>query len=67
MATAIRKLTELERVADGLPGKDCAVCGAPTCAAFAEDVITGRAARDLCPYAAQASQSGARPDEERVR
>jgi len=67
MATAIRKLTELERVADGLPGKDCTVCGAPTCAAFAEDVITGRAARDLCPYAAQASQSGARPDEERVR
>ena len=52
MATAIRMLAELERVTASLPGKDCAACGAPTCAAFAEDIVTGRATRDLCPYAA---------------
>jgi Na+-translocating ferredoxin:NAD+ oxidoreductase RNF subunit RnfB len=26
------------------------VCGAPTCAALAEDVVLKRAAVDLCPY-----------------
>jgi hypothetical protein len=26
------------------------VCGAPTCAALAEDIVMERAARALCPY-----------------
>jgi Putative Fe-S cluster len=64
MATAIRKLAELERTTASLPGKDCAVCGAPTCAAFAEDIVTGRAARDLCPYAGPCQGAGQDPNEE---
>jgi Na+-translocating ferredoxin:NAD+ oxidoreductase RNF subunit RnfB len=63
MATAIRMLTELDAVTASLPGKDCTACGAPTCAAFAEDVVTGRATRDLCPYAAPLTGAGTRPDE----
>jgi len=33
-----------------LPGKDCAACGAPSCAAHAEDVARGRAALDDCVF-----------------
>jgi anti-sigma regulatory factor (Ser/Thr protein kinase)/Fe-S-cluster-containing hydrogenase component 2 len=50
MAVAIRKLAELDAEAAALPGKDCGVCGAPTCAALAEDIVMGRALRALCPY-----------------
>lgn len=63
MATAIRMLAELDDVTASLPGKDCATCGAPSCAAFAEDIVTGRATRDLCPYATLATSAGVRPDE----
>ena len=50
MAVAIRRLAELDEAIAALPGKDCAACGAPTCAAFAEDIVMGRATRALCPY-----------------
>jgi anti-sigma regulatory factor (Ser/Thr protein kinase)/Fe-S-cluster-containing hydrogenase component 2 len=50
MAVAIRKLAQLDAETAALPGKDCGVCGAPTCAALAEDIVMGRAARALCPY-----------------
>jgi len=52
MGVAIRKLAQLDAIARSLPRKDCGACGAPTCAALAEDVVMGRAARSLCPYAA---------------
>ena len=51
MSRAIEKLGRLQTVLDSLPGKDCGVCGAPACAALAEDVIMQRAAVELCPYA----------------
>jgi len=50
MAEAIEKLAKIDAMAKSLPGKDCARCGAPTCSAFAEDVVLGRAAKDLCEY-----------------
>jgi hypothetical protein len=50
MAAAIRKLGELDAETRALPGKDCGVCGAPTCAALAEDIVMGRAVRGACPY-----------------
>ena len=43
MAEAIRKLCADRRAGAGPPGRDCGACGAPTCAAFAEDVVMGRA------------------------
>ena len=51
MATAIQKLSRLDELTRSLPGKDCGACGAPTCAALAEDIVMGRAERSLCPYA----------------
>jgi anti-sigma regulatory factor (Ser/Thr protein kinase)/Na+-translocating ferredoxin:NAD+ oxidoreductase RNF subunit RnfB/sulfur relay (sulfurtransferase) DsrF/TusC family protein len=50
MAEAIRKLTEISRLTRILPGRDCGVCGAPDCAALAEDVILGRAMLDDCLF-----------------
>jgi anti-sigma regulatory factor (Ser/Thr protein kinase)/Fe-S-cluster-containing hydrogenase component 2 len=50
MAVAIRKLAALDAQTRALPGKDCGVCGAPTCATLAEDIVMERAARSLCPY-----------------
>jgi anti-sigma regulatory factor (Ser/Thr protein kinase)/Pyruvate/2-oxoacid:ferredoxin oxidoreductase delta subunit len=52
MAVAIRKLAQLDAETKALPGRDCGVCGAPTCAALAEDIVMGRAARADCPYVA---------------
>jgi anti-sigma regulatory factor (Ser/Thr protein kinase)/Pyruvate/2-oxoacid:ferredoxin oxidoreductase delta subunit len=52
MAAAIRKLAQLDTETRTLPGRDCGACGAPTCAALAEDIVMGRAARAFCPYVA---------------
>ena len=52
MAVAIRKLAQLDAETRTLPGRDCGVCGAPSCAALAEDIVMERAARALCPYVA---------------
>jgi len=40
---AIQKLKERESIVESLPRIDCGACGAPTCRAFAEDVVQGRA------------------------
>jgi anti-sigma regulatory factor (Ser/Thr protein kinase)/Fe-S-cluster-containing hydrogenase component 2 len=50
MAAAIRKLGRLDAETRGLPGKDCGACGAPTCAALAEDIVMSRSTRAACPY-----------------
>ena len=52
MGRAIEKLTRMQEVIRSLPGRDCGACGAPTCAALAEDVVMERAHVDLCPYVA---------------
>jgi anti-sigma regulatory factor (Ser/Thr protein kinase)/Fe-S-cluster-containing hydrogenase component 2 len=52
MGKAIQKLSRLQTLTRSLPGRDCGACGAPTCAALAEDVVMERAALELCPYLA---------------
>ncbi len=59
MAIAIRKLAQLDEETRALPGRDCGVCGAPTCAALAEDVVMERASRALCPYTARVEEESA--------
>jgi anti-sigma regulatory factor (Ser/Thr protein kinase)/Fe-S-cluster-containing hydrogenase component 2 len=49
MSRAIEKLARIESLARALPGRDCGICGAPSCEAFAEDVVTGRALASGCP------------------
>jgi hypothetical protein len=39
--TAMQKMGEIEELAETLPALDCGSCGAPTCRAFAEDVVLG--------------------------
>ena len=48
----MRMLADIHTFKDTLPGIDCGSCGAPTCRAFAEDVIKGLAERDGCPIKA---------------
>jgi anti-sigma regulatory factor (Ser/Thr protein kinase)/Na+-translocating ferredoxin:NAD+ oxidoreductase RNF subunit RnfB len=48
---AIAKLGRLQQIIASLPGTDCSACGAPSCAAFAEDVVLARAGIALCPHA----------------
>ncbi len=52
MGRAIQKLGRLQAITRSLPGRDCGACGAPTCAALAEDVVMERAGIELCPYIA---------------
>ncbi len=49
-ATAMEKLLRIQDMVDNLPGLHCGSCGAPSCRAFAEDVVMGRAAEDDCIF-----------------
>ena len=48
-AVSLRMMADIQKLRDVLPGIDCGACGAPTCRAFAEDVIRGNIKRDSCP------------------
>ncbi len=48
MVESMRRLSEIRRLTEELPGLDCGSCGAPTCRAFAEDVVKGEAEEDGC-------------------
>ncbi len=52
IAKSMRMLADIHSFKDTLPGIDCGSCGAPTCRAFAEDVIKGLSDRDGCPIKA---------------
>ena len=52
IAKSMRMLADIHTFKDTLPGIDCGSCGAPTCRAFAEDVIKGLAENDGCPIKA---------------
>ena len=48
-AVSLRMMADIQKLRDVLPGIDCGACGAPTCRAFAEDVIRGNVKRNSCP------------------
>ncbi len=48
LSKAIEKMKAREELLQRLPRIDCGVCGAPTCQAFAEDVVLGRAKMGDC-------------------
>jgi anti-sigma regulatory factor (Ser/Thr protein kinase) len=50
MRKAMEKLAKLDATTKSLPGRNCGVCGAPTCAALAEDIVMGRADISACAY-----------------
>ena len=46
--TARRMMSDIESITENLPKIDCGSCGAPTCMAFAEDIVRGEATADEC-------------------
>ncbi len=48
MSESIRMMSEIQKLKDELPGIDCGSCGAPSCRAFAEDVVKREANLDDC-------------------
>ncbi len=48
IAQSMRMMADIQTLRSQLPGVDCAACGAPTCRAFAEDVVRGTATVDGC-------------------
>ena len=48
-AESLRMMSDIQKIRNVLPGIDCGACGAPTCRAFAEDVVRGNVNRDACP------------------
>ncbi len=50
MKESLQKLSMIEKVYKILPGRDCAVCGAPRCADFAEEVAVYAFKVNRCPY-----------------
>jgi Na+-translocating ferredoxin:NAD+ oxidoreductase RNF subunit RnfB len=50
IAGAIARMKERDRIVAALPGIDCGACGAPRCAAFAEDVVRGDVDEGQCVF-----------------
>ncbi len=46
--TAMRMMKDIEDITKKLPGLDCGSCGAPTCMAFAEDIVKKETCPDEC-------------------
>ena len=46
---AMKKLQKVDDLTARLPGKQCAICGAPDCRTLAEDVVQGQADLFVCP------------------
>ena len=47
-AESLRMMSMIQALREELPGIDCGACGAPSCRAFAEDVVRGNAKREEC-------------------
>lgn len=48
ISKSIRKMEMIKEMLKHLPGIDCGVCGAPTCRAFAEDIVKGENQKAIC-------------------
>ena len=45
---SIESMQKIEKILEGIQGRDCAACGAPDCRTFAEDVVRGSASMKDC-------------------
>lgn len=43
ISKALKKMDEMKKILQILPGLDCGSCGSPTCASLAEDIVRGNA------------------------
>ena len=58
IAESMRMMADIQKLKSELPGIDCGACGAPTCRAFAEDVVRKTACPEDCPMKNRLSQKG---------
>jgi len=49
LAESMRMMADMQKLRDTLPGIDCGSCGAPSCRAFAEDVVKNLSCAEDCP------------------
>jgi len=47
---AIKKMEDMKRIYETLPGLDCGSCGSPSCRALAEDIVRGNATELDCVF-----------------
>jgi Na+-translocating ferredoxin:NAD+ oxidoreductase RNF subunit RnfB len=50
ISKAIHKMKERDQILADLPNIDCGACGAPSCRAFAEDLVLGEAEKTSCVF-----------------
>ena len=49
IAESMRMMADIQKLKNELPGIDCGACGAPSCKAFAEDIVKHLACFEECP------------------
>lgn len=58
LTVSLKKMEEMGRIVRTLPGIDCGVCGAPTCKAFAEDIVRGLTTERACIILSRTRRGG---------
>jgi hypothetical protein len=58
LAESMRMMADIQKLKSTLPGIDCGACGAPTCRAFAEDVVKKNACPEDCVLRGRKSSDG---------
>ena len=56
-AEAFKMAERMKKIEKALPGVNCSACGAPSCAALAEDIVRGDAKMDTCIFINRHSQA----------
>ena len=56
-AEAFKMAERMKKIEKALPGVNCSACGAPSCAALAEDIVRGEARVDTCIFINRHSQA----------
>ena len=56
-AEAFKMAERMKTIEKALPGVNCSACGAPSCAALAEDIVRGEASIDTCIFINRNSQA----------
>ncbi|MBO5494487.1 MAG: 4Fe-4S binding protein [Eubacterium sp.] len=49
MIESMKMMADIQKIKETLPGIDCGACGAPSCRAFAEDIVRNKTIMDGCP------------------
>ncbi|MBR1761945.1 MAG: 4Fe-4S binding protein [Eubacterium sp.] len=58
MAQSMRMMADIQQIKNTLPGIDCGACGAPSCRAFAEDIVKKKASPSGCPIRMAGKENG---------